>query len=710
MDPLAEARTHWEAGRVVEACQRCDAILARHPDDAQALLLAAEIATRHGEPGQGEALARRALRAVDLAPEPLLRACTQVHDLGHREVAASTFQRALRRHPHDRDLRFRWGVFLLVTGRPAEALAVADQLAVDEDVAELHALRGLSLRRLGQHEEAVLAYQAALRQDPERVEWWQHVGDARMDQRRYPEAIRAFRNALTAATRSPRPDAHRVALLLLRLADAFSRSNLIEEAWRFSEQALALDPHNARALWNDVHLLPIIYTDQSELPPVRRRYLERLEHARIHMPLHTARECGTAVASLKSPFYLHYQGGDMRPVMERYGALVDRVVRAWQPELCVPPPMPPVEGRLRVGFASWLFRHHTVGKLFGDWIRGLDRRRFEVFVYHLGPKVDDLTRALADCADTFRHLPSADPLGIARQIRSDALHALVYPEIGMASPTVVLGALRAAPVQAVAWGHPITTGLPAIDLFLSSDAMEPADGDDHYTETLVRLPGLSITLRPPAEPSERDRASFGLAEDDVVFLVPQSLFKLLPGEDDLYARILARVPRGRLVFLANPSETVTGLFLRRIEAALRARGVDPAGRVVVHGALPWEDYLALNQFSDVFLDGLTWSGGMTTAEALAMDLVPVTCPGPVMRARHTAAILTELGVTDTIADDRDDWVDLAVRVATDRAFRTDLQRRLRSARGRLYEDPRIIPALEAALEAAVQARRPATAG
>ena len=39
----------------------------------------------------------------------------------------------------------------------------------------------------------------------------------------------------------------------------------------------------------------------------------------------------------------------------------------------------------------------------------------------------------------------------------------------------------------MAWGHPETSGLPTIDYFLTSALMEPEDGDDHYTERLVRL-------------------------------------------------------------------------------------------------------------------------------------------------------------------------------------------------------------------------------
>ena len=99
------------------------------------------------------------------------------------------------------------------------------------------------------------------------------------------------------------------------------------------------------------------------------------------------------------------------------------------------------------------------------------------------------------------------------------LDALLYPEIGMDPVCAKLAALRLAPVQAVGLGHPMTTGLPTMDAFLSSALMEPEDGEDWYTEQLVRLPNLGIlyepVLRDPAPLGGiMDQASFALAREE----------------------------------------------------------------------------------------------------------------------------------------------------------------------------------------------------
>ena len=63
-----------------------------------------------------------------------------------------------------------------------------------------------------------------------------------------------------------------------------------------------------------------------------------------------------------------------------------------------------------------------------------------------------------------------------------------------------LAALRLAPIQCVTWGHPVTSGLPTVDYFLSSELMEPKDGQDHYSERLIRLPGIGVCYAKPVIP------------------------------------------------------------------------------------------------------------------------------------------------------------------------------------------------------------------
>ena len=89
---------------------------------------------------------------------------------------------------------------------------------------------------------------------------------------------------------------------------------------------------------------------------------------------------------------------------------------------------------------------------------------------------------------------------LCHRIRNDRLHLLIFTDIGMAPETTMLAALRLAPAQCATWGHPTTSGLSTVDYFLSSEWMEPADAQQHYSERLVLFPGIGISVDKPAPP------------------------------------------------------------------------------------------------------------------------------------------------------------------------------------------------------------------
>src|SRR5262249_13389698 len=158
----------------------------------------------------------------------------------------------------------------------------------------------------------------------------------------------------------------------------------------------------------------------------------------------------------------------------RYGELVCRLMaeRYPAPEL----PAPPRAGEpVRVGIVSGYFRQHSNWKIpIRGWMIGLDRERFRLFGYHLGPERDDATDEAAALCERFVRGPLSVE-GWRAAIAADRPHVLIYPEVGMHPMAARLAALRLAPVQCNSWGHPDTSGFPTLDYYLSSDLMEPAD-------------------------------------------------------------------------------------------------------------------------------------------------------------------------------------------------------------------------------------------
>ncbi|MBI3780115.1 MAG: glycosyltransferase, partial [candidate division NC10 bacterium] len=132
----------------------------------------------------------------------------------------------------------------------------------------------------------------------------------------------------------------------------------------------------------------------------------------------------------------------------------------------------------------------------------------------------------------------------------------------------------------------------------------------------------------------------------------------------------------------------------RLQRAFEKAGLDYRNYCVLLPRQDWISYLNLFMISDVFLDTLWWSGCNTTLEAIACGLPVVTLPGAFMRGRHSYAFLKIMGVTETIANDEENYVAIAAKLGLDRDSRNRISAKMIEGRPRLYEDKSCVSSLE----------------
>ncbi len=453
--------------------------------------------------------------------------------------------------------------------------------------------------------------------------------------------------------------------------------------------ALALDPLQPALAWARLACIPAVSPDAAH----ERSLIARFQLELAELDAAAAADAASWAEAACSAFPLHYRGGDCLDLQRPLGQLLCRLLGDAYP---LPPPQPPARPRIRVGFVGEAFRRHTITKLFGGWMRGLDRQRFEVIGYALGLVQDADSAALAAACDGWAALPG--PLNQAiRRIREDAPDVLIFPEVGMDDRVLRLAALRLAPLQAAAWGHPVSTGLPTVDLFLSSAAMAPVPDHRWTTEARVDLPGIGVCVPRPGPPPALSRAALGLPEGPVLLLCVQSLFKYRPFSDALHVAVARRCPHARLVFIEDARPAVTRAFQDRLHAAFADAGLDPRAHLCWLPRLSEDQFMGLLALGDLFLDSPGWSGGNTTLEALSVGLPCLAFAGDTMRGRHCLAMVQALELPELCPSDADAWVAAAVALAGDADRRAALRARIAERSHRLFDDPRSIRALEALL-------------
>jgi len=668
--------------------------------DLRGLLSQAQRALAAGQLPHAEDLLARARKATPESPHVRYLLGLLRHRQGRHEDALDHLRAALPDFQNDPHALFNYATVLVQQERYDEAAAPLRRcLSLKPDHEDAALQLGVVLAKTGQTTAAAEAFRAVLGRNPEHAVAQLNLAALMMDDR--PEA--ALSHAQRAA--GALPERRRAPALNLQ-AKALAVLGREDQAAVVYDRVLQRDPDDIRARFGDAILLPRVYRSEEEIEHWRERYCRKLEAFVESLRLDCAERIAVAADAVfhLGNFALPQQGRNDRDAQAVYGALLHRVAAARYPDYARPPGRPPrrprgrptSRGRPRIGFASAYLRQHSIAKTHGRWLTGLDPGRFEVFAVHTGTACDAVTQSFADGCEHFRHHPRLDA-SLLQLLRSLDLDVLIYPDLGMEPAMLLPAALPLAPVQCQGLGHPVTSGLPTVHWAISSALMEPPGAEAHYTENLVCLGNLSFCY--DRERIARDREAGGPAvprRHGIVYLCTQNLGKLLPQHDEVFVRILAAVPDSELWFLARPESEPTERFRVRLLTQCQAHGVAPE-RIVIHDRLDQSGFLALNAAADIYLDGLAWSGNNTTFEALAMGLPVVTCPGEVMRARHSAAMLTMMGLEDTLAGSLDRYVEIATRLGLDPAWRAAVTEKTRARGAVIYDDETPIRDLEAFL-------------
>jgi protein O-GlcNAc transferase len=723
------------SGRLDEAAAMYRQILCNHPDNSEALHLLGVIAYQRKQYKEAEDLILRAIaihkrvadywnnlgnvylaqKLLDKAEDCYLKALklnpnyadarnnlgNVFRDSGKLRESIDAYRKALRLDPGRAEMHNNLGMVLDASGRSAEAIeSYLEAIRLKPDFCDAHSNLAAAYKNQGKLLEALASCSKALALNPSHSKTLLNLGNAYSELGQIEKGAVCYRQALRSDPNLC--EAH------LNLGHALREQGNKEEAAVHFEKAVALNPASLAArLGNCISQIPLLHDSEEEISSARDRYETKLDALCREIDLSDPQAMIQAARLVGNcqPFFLAYQGENDRRPQSLYGNLMARIQSTCYPAWSKRRPMPasrPGEP-LRIGIVSGFYFLHSNWKIpIKGWVDNLDRRDFQLFGYYTGRAVDVQTeQARRSFYEFVENLPSLEHW--CDRICSDQLHVLLFPEIGMDPTTVRLASLRLAPIQCTSWGHPDTSGLPTIDYYLSSDLMEPADAEDHYTEKLIRLPNLSIYYEPPPiQPAKADRASFGLREGDVLFLCTQSLFKYLPQFDKVFPRIASEVGQCQFAFLNFVKSPQLGeRFRRRLEASFACFGLKCDDYVKLLPHLDPAHYRALNQASDVFLDSIGWSGCNSTLEALACNLPVVTMPGRLMRGRHTHAILKMMGCGETEAQTIDAYVAIAKRLGTDAEWRRHISEKISQSKHLAYNDNMCIRGLEAFLKNAV---------
>ena len=359
-----------------------------------------------------------------------------------------------------------------------------------------------------------------------------------------------------------------------------------------------------------------------------------------------------------------------------------------QPAGRVQPTAPPVGGKrtrtfsrkLRIGYISPDFRLHAAAYFFMPLVRDFDAASFEVTCYARG-KRDRVTSLFRQKSVRWKDVSRLSARDAARLIERDGIDILVDLAGHTQESGLPVLARRPAPVQMTAIGYMATTGLRAVDYFLSDIYCSPWDmGARGFSEKVLRMPHSHLCYVPVLRdmPKSGGEAPF-VRNGYITFGSFNNFSKVSDDMLALWRGVLERMKGARLVVKSKICSIAAGRKI--VKERLQRFGI-PLAQVELRPYSP--DYLEQYTDIDIALDTFPYTGGVTTCEALYMGVPVITKAGGTHGSRFSTSILENAGLSQLVARGDMEYVRKAVELADS----PDILRRLhRDLRARMETSP-----------------------
>lgn len=570
--------------------------------------------------------------------------------VGRYRDAVAQYQDCVKGNPTHASAYFNMGLAFVSLGElTAAAECFRQTVGIDPNHADAFNRLGDVMLRTGHLNDAIEQFRKYVAIKPDDARGYNNLGLAIANAGRPAEAVELLKKAL--ALNPSYPDANNT------LALAYEALGQKDDACRHYREAVRLNPNFADA-WSN---LGTNLTEQGRVDEAIGALRRSLEIRPNAPPIHSNLLLTLNYRSNLSPEQV---AAEHRSFAARFVPNV--------PES--PAPLDPdPERRLRIGYLSADFRHHTVAGFIELLLAKHDRDRVHVSCYANVPRPDDMTARLQKLADRWRFINGQADDAIAATIRADKIDILIDLAGHTAGNRLFALARRPAPIQCLLFGYPNTTGVAAIDYRITDAVSDPPGETEAFNvEKLLRLEGLAWAYQPPADaPPVTPLPS--LAGRPFTFGCLNNVAKISEACVLAWAKLVAAVPNAKLVLLAGQSTEGAAILKERFAFA----GLPP-DRLELVMRLPKRDYFEAYSRCDLALDPFPYNGGVTTGDALWMGVPVLAVAGRSYVSRQGVAVLTHVGLPEFAAESPEQLVELAKTWAENREMLADIRIGLRS--------------------------------
>lgn len=330
---------------------------------------------------------------------------------------------------------------------------------------------------------------------------------------------------------------------------------------------------------------------------------------------------------------------------------------------------------LKVGYVSPDFRNHSVAYFFEGVLKYSDAKKITNYCYSDVKNKDEVTQRLEKYSDHWRDVAGLDNESLAHLIKQDDIDILIDLCGHISGNRLPVFALKPAPVQITYLGYPNTTGLEAMDYRIVDRNTDPEGSEEMMSESPLYVEPSFLNYM-PYQKSPDVAVLPALKNGYITFGSFNNLAKMTDEVIGVWSKILSEISESRLCIKARQysDSVIKQDHIKRFSDA----GIDESRLDLMGYSNTTTEHLQMYNTIDIALDTFPYNGTTTTFEALWMG-VPVVCLNGTRHAsRVGTSILKTLGLTELLAEEKQQYVTISCLLAKDVKKLSEIRSELRT--------------------------------
>ncbi len=424
----------------------------------------------------------------------------------------------------------------------------------------------------------------------------------------------------------------------------------------------------------DLINIPPLYEDSDQIENVRLGIEKKTDSLIQRLDQITEKELETRIVGKKvafkiNQFYLGYQQKNDKEINEKTIKILKKLlgngnkgVKSRKDE---------VKNKKKIAIIS-TFQFHPKLFIF-DQIVEVDKSKYDVEILIINNKNFDVRKLTYEYKNYVLKAETYDL--VIEKIKEKNYDIVYLPDIGMSIASRILSTEKLGKITVTSWLHPVTSGSNNVDFFLSGALMEKGNGQEHYTEKLVLLPGVGLKIN-SSEYITTTIKEIELQKNNDNFLVGcyQTPFKYHPRMDDILINLAKKIPKSLFIFIRLQDE-LDDKLINRIRKKFILNNIDPQ-RIKLVDRMDRDQFKSFLKELHIAIDTIGWSGGNTTLDSIGSGLPSLTIEQDWMRANHTAGIYKMIELNELIYENENDLINGAYELSLDNTKLKDLKKKV----------------------------------